>query len=180
MGKCPSRRNCTRVDRELLIAHGVPSERLEHHYGFEKMRFEHCMCDGKGTIPDQWLNCAKYKPKEKSDDPPPKHLRKQLLFIKVSVIIGSIAGLVFLVLGSSWFYSKENQTIVSIISPLIGLALPSLLPVLKWTWKTAKKIVSFFGGDEDDLGCFGILVAAVIVYFSYAFIVVFGIPMAHR
>ena len=62
MGKCPLIGKCTGIDKSLLSRY---SDRdLDVHYGSEKYRFEHIMCKGKGTPPDQWLNCVNYDSEE--------------------------------------------------------------------------------------------------------------------
>ena len=92
MGKCPLKNKCTGVSRDLLHAHGVDYERLETHYGSERMRFEHIMCKGKGASADEWMHCAKYDPVEAASVPSSggMKLRYWWLIAVVAAIIQSV------------------------------------------------------------------------------------------
>jgi hypothetical protein len=57
MGKCPLYGKCT-IDATLLDSVGAEDK------ASQKYKYEHIMCKGEGTPPDQWLNCVKYDPDE--------------------------------------------------------------------------------------------------------------------
>ena len=162
MGKCPSRRNCTGVDRELLIAHGVPSERLEHHYGSEKMRLEHCICDERGTIPDQWQECEKYA--SIPIDSPIEIAKKENCNMKIGIVIGVVIGIIMGILGI--IEREESIAIIGfIICPIYGIGISSISVTIN---AIEDFIESLFGGT----GC---LITILLWLFAMPYLFGFGV-----
>lgn len=171
MGKCPIRRKCTGIDKELLIKHSVSPERLEYHFGSERLEFEHFFCEGKGRIIDRWSECAKFNPNLVLEEHDPiKENRNMKIGIYLGIIIGVI---LFLTIEDLRWYDGVSGVLLGIVT---GIAVGAFYGIgFSSIWLTISSSFLFLKEWFSRLGCLGVIALCLIYYFAIPFAAIFGV-----
>ena len=138
MGKCPLYGKCT-IDASLLASVGAEDKASERY------KYDHVLCQGKGTPPNQWEGCIKYSPNSIMQETPFEIAKKEDRNMKIGILIGAFFGVLWWIKIYNLDVDGDNPFLYFIFFTIYGIGFSSISITINAIQKFIENLIGDFG-----------------------------------